>query len=98
MVDTAFGIIPNSEILHYQYLFHFCRQFDFNRLNRAAVLPSLTKGDLMKIQMKIPPLELQNHFADFVQQTDKSKFKIQKLLDESQLLFDSLMQKNFFDN
>lgn len=40
-------------------------------------------------------LELQNQFAAFVNQTDKSKVAIQKALDEAQLLFDSLMQKYF---
>ena len=42
-----------------------------------------------------PPMELQEQFSDFVEQTDKSKFVIQKALDEAQLLFDSLMQKYF---
>ena len=41
------------------------------------------------------PLELQNQFADFVHQVDKSKVAVQKALDETQLLFNSLMQKYF---
>ena len=43
----------------------------------------------------MPPLELQNQFADFVKQVDKSKVAVQKALDEAQLLFDSLMQEYF---
>ena len=43
----------------------------------------------------LPPIEIQNQFAAFVEQTDKSKVAVQKALDESQLLFDSLMQKYF---
>ena len=39
--------------------------------------------------------ELQNQFADFVKQIDKSKFVVQKSLDKAQLLFDSLMQEYF---
>ena len=39
--------------------------------------------------------ELQNQFADFVKQIDKSKFVVQKSLDKVQLLFDSLMQEYF---
>ena len=42
-----------------------------------------------------PPIELQNQFAAFVAQVDKSKLVVQKALDETQLLFDSLMQKYF---
>lgn len=47
------------------------------------------------IEIPLPPLNLQNQFAAFVTQTDKSKAAIQKALDEAQLLFDGLMQKYF---
>ena len=43
----------------------------------------------------VPPIELQEAFIAFVEQTDKSKVAVQKALDEAQLLFDSLMQKYF---
>ena len=45
--------------------------------------------------MKKVPLELQNQFAEFVKQVDKSKVAVQKALDETKLLFDSLMQQYF---
>ena len=47
------------------------------------------------LRFPIPPIELQNQFADFVQQVDKSKVAVQKALDETQLLFNSLMQEYF---
>lgn len=72
-VDTAFGVIPGEEI-HYQYLYYFCKMFNFEKLNKAAVLPSTTKGDLLKIEMNIPPITLQNQFALFVKQVDKSRY------------------------
>ena len=50
---------------------------------------------LKDIDVLTPPLELQNQFADFVTQIDKSKVAVQKALDEAQLLFDSLMQEYF---
>ena len=50
---------------------------------------------LKNMDVLIPPREIQEQFADFVQQVDKSKSKIQKSLEETQLLFDSLMQKYF---
>ena len=73
-VDTAFGVIPNSSILHYQYLYWFCKQFDFLSLNKGTTLPSTTKVDLQNIEINIPPMELQEQFALFVEQSDKSKF------------------------
>ncbi len=50
---------------------------------------------LEKYKITLPPFELQNQFADFVHQVDKSKVAVQKALDETQLLFDSLMQQYF---
>lgn len=97
-VDTAFGIIPNYKFLHYQYFYMFCKFFNFNMLNKATTLPSTTKTDLLKIMIKIPPLELQNQFADFVEQVDKSKLAVQQSLKKTQLLFDSLMQEYFGEN
>ena len=94
-VDTAFGVIPNSDYLHYQYLYCFCKFYNFMKLNKATTLPSTTKADLLKIRINIPPLELQNQFASFVQEIDKSRSRIQKSLEASQELFDSLMQKYF---
>ena len=94
-VDTAFGIEPNERVLTVDYLYWYCCFFDFEKLNKAVTIPSLTKADLLKIEMPLPPIELQNEFADFVKEVDKSKFVVQKALDEAQLLFDCLMQEYF---
>ena len=94
-VDTAFGLEPNTTVLNVDYLFMFCNFFDFEILNKAVTIPSLTKADLLKIIIPVPPIELQNQFADFVKQVDKSKVVVQKALDEAKILFDSLMQEYF---
>ena len=52
-------------------------------------------GKYNKLQLMLPPKVLQDEFAEFCKQTDKSKAVIQKALDKTQLLFDSLMQKYF---
>ena len=48
-----------------------------------------------KLRIYLPPIEEQEQFADFVKQVDKSKVAVKKALDETQLLFDSLMQQYF---
>lgn len=53
------------------------------------------QGFIRQLPLICPPMELQEQFAAFVEQTDKSKVAVQKALDETQLLFDSLMQKYF---
>ena len=45
--------------------------------------------------INLPPLNIQEQFATFVEQVDKSKVVVQKALDEVQTLFDSLMQEYF---
>ena len=55
----------------------------------------LSKSKLEEKVFIVPPMELQNQFADFVEQVDKSKVVVQKSLDETQKLFDSLMQQYF---
>ena len=50
---------------------------------------------LENYRVSLPPIALQEQFAAFVKQTDKSKVAVQKALDEAQMLFDSLMQKYF---
>ncbi len=58
-------------------------------------LNTLSVNKIGGLSIPLPPLDLQNQFADFVRQTDKSKLAIQKELDKTQLLFDSLMQEYF---
>lgn len=48
-----------------------------------------------KLKVYLPPIEQQNQFAEFAKQVDKSKVAVQKALDETQLLFNSLMQEYF---
>ena len=62
---------------------------------RGATLQQINLSDLRVHMIPVPPIELQEKLADFIQQVDKSKVAVQKSLDEAQLLFDSLMQQYF---
>ncbi|VPD07452.1 type I restriction-modification system, S subunit [Streptococcus pneumoniae] len=72
-VDTAFGLEPVLEKINSEYLFYFCQLYNFEKLNKAVTIPSLTKSDLLNISIPLPPLALQNEFADFVALVDKSE-------------------------
>ena len=76
-----------------------CSQYIYdqivNHAKKAVNQASINQKDVLDFNIYQPPLELQNQFADFVVSVDKSKSKIQKSLEETQLLFDSLMQKYF---
>lgn len=64
-------------------------------ISRGVRQANISNKDILNLMVPIPPIELQNQFAAFVEQIDKSKVAVQKALDEAQLLFDSLMQKYF---
>ena len=65
------------------------------KIASGSAQPQLPISTMNKIILMIPPLELQNQFASFVQEIDKSRSRIQKSLEASQELFDSLMQEYF---
>lgn len=95
----AYPILPNHSncnrvflaiALRSEYFLEYILQFS-SRTN----LPKVNRKEITGFRMPLPPLKLQEQFAAFVEQTDKSKAAVQKALDEAQLLFDSLMQKYF---
>ena len=67
----------------------------FTAKNQSAVKAGLNFNAINSLKLMAPPLSLQNQFADFVAEVDKSKVEVQKALDQTQLLFDSLMQQYF---
>ena len=62
---------------------------------RGATLQQINLSDLRVQKIIVPPMELQERFAAFAEQSDKSKVVVQKALEEAQTLFDSLMQQYF---
>ena len=58
-------------------------------------IASINMRQLSALPVLVPSMKEQEEYAAFVAQVDKSKAVIQKSLDETQLLFDSLMQKYF---
>ena len=52
-------------------------------------------GKYNRLQLMLPPKELQDEFVAFIKQVDKSKVVVEKMLNEAQILFDSLMQGYF---
>jgi type I restriction enzyme S subunit len=61
----------------------------------ASAIGHLFMNRVKKLPAILPSMESQAEFTAFVRQVDKSKVAVQKSLDETQLLFNSLMQKYF---
>ena len=70
-------------------------QEQINSSKTASSQANLFQGKIRALKGFAPPIELQNEFEVFARQVDKSKLLVQKSLDETQVLFNSLMQKYF---
>ena len=66
-----------------------------NMAGRGANIQNLNQQILSNLDIPVPQIELQNDFAAFVQQIDKSKFAVQKSLEKAETLYKSLMQEYF---
>ena len=89
------AIVPSDyNILFLYVMLQISKEYLVEEIN-MALKGILSKSKLEEKTFYVPPIELQEQFAAFVEQTDKSKVAVQKALDEAQLLFDSLMQKYF---
>ncbi|KGO13663.1 restriction endonuclease subunit S [Clostridium botulinum] len=76
------------------YYLGFRKDYMMSQANSTTVL-YMNKTVCNSIPVYIPPIELQNQFADFVKQIDKLKFEMEKSLKELEDNFNSLMQKSF---
>lgn len=73
-----------------------CENGGFAAIEGAkATISHLTGVKMKMLDVTVPAIELQEQFADFIKQINKSKAVVQRSLEETQLLFDSLMQKYF---
>lgn len=82
------------------YIFIFTKTEEYKRWvtnkQRIVAQPNINAKEYGNdLLIPIPPIELQNQFADIVKQIDKQKFEIQKSLEEMQKLQESLMNKYF---
>ena len=60
-VDTAFGLVARRDVLLPKYLFYFCVNFDFEQLNTTVTIPSLTKANLLQIEINVPDMDEQRY-------------------------------------
>lgn len=89
------AVVPEQyNILFLYVLFQMSKDYLVEDIN-MALKGILSKSKLEEKEFIIPPMDLQEQFSDFVKQVDKLKVAVQKALDETQILFDSLMQKYF---
>jgi len=81
---------------YFEYLWDMYMLLLMKKEARNACLVHLPSAKVIgEIDIPVPPFNLQKEFSRFVQQIDKSKFEIQKSLEQLEILKKSLMQKYF---
>lgn len=66
----------------------------FEAMAAGSVVKNLNKELVGKLMVPIPPMELQNQFASFIEQSDKSKFELQQAVEKVDNLIKSLIQQD----
>ena len=94
--NAKLEIISDLERLYLSYLLKFPEiKSRLTNISRGIRQANIANKDIENLQIPVPPLSLQNQFATFVQQIDKSKFAVQKSLEKAETLYKSLMQEFF---
>lgn len=89
----------NLKLINPRYLFWYTKldgYWNWVRLNQSgAAQPGINAKKYGSLQIPVPPIELQNRFAAFVAEVDKSKLAVKQSLEKLETLKKSLMQKYF---
>ena len=92
-------LIPDTTKVLPDYVYWYTKTSYYSsfveKVQRAVAQPNINAQEYGSLIICVPPLELQKQFVLFVKQVDKSKYVVQKLLNETILLFNSLMQEYF---
>ena len=98
-INSGMVIIRQKEVSFNQVFFLNAFKNKIDEIKETnvtgAAQPQLPIHIMSKIKLLNPPIELQNEFADFVKLIDKSKFIVQKQIDDLQELLDSKMDEYF---
>lgn len=82
-----------------QYLIAFLNypsiQADLIKRATTSTIPDLNHGEFYKINVPLPPIEMQTKYANIFVKIEEQKSMVKKAIEETQLLFDSLMSQYF---
>ncbi len=91
---NTMGVIPKQEVLPL-YLFHYFMQIDFGELCNGAAIPQINNINIAPLKVCVPPLTLQQEFADKIEAIEKQKELIKESIKETETLFNARMQYYF---
>ena len=94
--------IKPSNLIHSKFLLffmnsEFMKKLLYNKAKNIVGMANINAKELEDFSIILPPIELQNKFAERIEKIEKLKFEIEKSIETAQNLYDSLISK-YFDN
>ncbi len=91
VVDLNTAILIIDESINLEFMYNWICQIDFRKIIRRGTVPTLDTKELLRMNFPIPPLSLQQEFAERVEAIERQKALVRQSIDETQTLFDSRM-------
>ena len=66
-IDTAFGVVAGKDLVP-KFLYFFCLSYNFKKLDKSTGRPSVSKSDLLKIEMPIPTINEQQRIVSRIEE------------------------------
>ena len=89
---NTMGVTP-KESINIQYLYYYFINIDLATLCDGSAVPQLNNKNIGPLEISVAPIEIQQHFANIVEQIDKQKFLLEKQKQNYENLRKGLMQK-----
>lgn len=86
------GVIPSSKIFP-EYLYAFFQKIDIGMLGNGSSVPQINNGDILPLQIPLPPLEVQKEIAQTLEAASELIALRKKQLAE----LDNLIKSTFYD-
>jgi len=97
--STGYSVLRTTPTLNNYYLYAFTRTKEFveQLVSKAkgASYPAVTNNDVLDVKIPLPPISLQNQFAETVKKIESLKGRQKRSTRDINQLFDALMQKAF---
>lgn len=85
----------SSEFLHYTLKYNDSIFYQIDKQKKGAIMSGLNLKIIKSLKFDLPPIELQNKFAQIVEQINKQKYEFEKSLKKIEELQAALMQEYF---
>lgn len=95
--NQACAALISLDTINPKYLWYtMINSYDrLRNMAKGGTQPNLSVSLIKDFEIILPPIDIQNKFTNYIEQINKLKSDVQKSIEETQLLMDSLMQEYF---